>query len=493
MEGRPASQAFMPNSIEVTAAVPDPRPTVPPPARRAPPSFVTSRPTPGNFTAAATIVGLLLAACVLTLIVARVDLPHIPELLVAYDAAVIILNLMTAYLLFSQFTVTGTVSVAVLATGYLVTGLLVIVNVLCFPGVFLRQDLFQVDPASPIWVYLICHVIFPASVCAYAVLDGWRRLSVPAARVNLAVSLLSALAVLIAVGVFVLVTFGVNMLPPLVVTRNFIDLQTSGLGPAAWLLNATALLLIVAGLRCRSLIQLWVGVAILASLFDMTITLYSPQRYSAGWYLSRVISVCAAGTVLAAMLHEITVLYARIARMADQLEEAAITDALTGLANRRQFNTALTREWHRARREKQPISLLMIDIDLFKGYNDRLGHLAGDDCIRNVAMALGCFMRRPTDVAARYGGEEFAVLLPGTDDPGAMTVAKYVRQAVAALGMPYPGEANKKVSISVGVATFIPAQGQAENSLIAAADEALYRAKHAGRDRIMVHETATAA
>jgi len=483
----------MPNSIDLTAANPaGGRPTAPPPARRAPPSFITSRPTRPNLLTAATIGAILLIGSALTLGVARTDLPHIPELLVAYDAAVIILNLMTAYLLFGQFIVSGSTSIAVLATGYLITGLLVIVNLLCFPGVFLRQDVFQVDPASSIWVYLICHVVFPASVCAYAVLDGW-RLSVPAQRINVAMALFGAFAVVAAAGVFVLVTSGVHLLPTLVVTRNFVDFYTSGLGPAAWVLNATALLLIVVGLRCRSLVQLWVAVAVLASLLDITITLYSPQRYTAGWYLSRVISVCAAGAVLAAMLREMTLLYARVARLNDQLEEAAITDALTGLANRRQFNTAITREWHRARREKQPISLLMIDIDLFKGYNDRLGHLAGDDCIRNVAMALGCFMRRPTDVAARYGGEEFAVLLPGTDEAGAMTVAKYVRQAVAALGMPYPGEANKRVSISVGVATFIPASGQGENSLIAAADEALYRAKDAGRDRIMVHETATAA
>lgn len=453
-------------------------------------SFITARPSGRSLTAAAAIGGLLIIACGATLTVARTDLPHIPEILIAYDAALIMLSLMTAYLLFGQFLVSGATSVALLATAYLVTGLLEIENLVFFPGVFLRQELFHVDPASPIWVWLICHVILPALICVYAFIDE-RGLNVAQGRLNATSGALAAASVAVALAVFWLVTEGVSLLPPLVVTRNSIDLMTTGLGPAAWVLNLAALALLVGRLRCRSLVQLWLTVAVLASLLDMTVTLYAPARYSAGWYLSRVISLVATGVVLAAMLREMTLLYARVADLNDRLEQMAVTDGLTGLANRRHFNQSLDREWRRARRELDLVSLLMIDIDFFKGYNDHLGHLAGDDCLCRVARAIAASVHRPSDLAARYGGEEFTVVLPGTNAAGAVKVAERVRAAVAAVALPYPGS-DKVVSISIGVATLRPIADDAATLLIAAADEALYRAKETGRDRVVMHDAAHA-
>jgi diguanylate cyclase (GGDEF)-like protein len=449
-------------------------------------TFITARPSRRSIATAAAIGASLLVACVLTLSVARTDLPHIPELLVAYDAALIILNFMTAYLLFSQFLVSGMLSVAILATAFLTFGLMVIVNVLCFPGVFLRMGFMRVEPASPIWVWLICHVMFPALVCVYALVD-WLKISTKPRKIAGTAVALWAGSVAAALAVFALVTAGIDLLPPLMITRNSMDLYLSGLGPAAWALNFVALCLILFCLRCRSLVQLWVAVAVLASLLDMSVTLYAPQRYSAGWYLSRVISLLASGVVLGAMLREMTLLYAQIAGLNDRLEEAAVTDGLTGLANRRHFNVTLNREWRRARRSQQKISLLMIDIDWFKDYNDRFGHLGGDDCICRVAMAIGCFARRPTDFAARYGGEEFAVILPETDEAGAVAVAHHIREGVAAMGIPHPGYGGGRVSVSVGVATLQPVADEGETALIAAADEALYRAKRAGRNQVGVH------
>ncbi len=186
-----------------------------------------------------------------------------------------------------------------------------------------------------------------------------------------------------------------------------------------------------------------------------------------------------------------TLLYARVADLNDRLEQMAVTDGLTGLANRRHFNQTLDREWRRARREIDLVSLLMIDIDHFKGYNDRLGHLAGDECLRRVARAIGSCVRRPLDLAARYGGEEFAIVLPGTDAAGAFAVAQRVREAVAAVALPHP-DTGKSVTVSIGMATLRPIADDAETILIAASDEALYRAKRAGRDRAVAHD-ATAA
>src|SRR5258708_5818008 len=327
-------------------------------------SFITARPSRNSFAAAAAIGASLLVACALTLSAARTDLPHIPELLVAYDGALIILTLMPAYLLFGQFLLSGTLPVAILATAYLTTGLLVVVTLLCFPGVFLRQDFFHVDPASSIWVWLICHVLFPAAVCVYALLD-WLNIAAPTRKVRAMIGVCSAVAVAVTAAVFVLVTAGIDLLPPLVVTRNYLDLYTSGLGPVAWALNLAALLLIVFCLRCRSLVQVWLAVAVLASLLDMSVTLYAPQRYSAGWYLSRVISLLATGVVLAAMLREMTLLYAQIAHLNDRLEEMAVTHALTAPANRRPFNVPLNPEGRRPPPAKGKISLPLYDLHPF--------------------------------------------------------------------------------------------------------------------------------
>jgi diguanylate cyclase (GGDEF)-like protein len=452
-------------------------------------SFITARPSRRSVAAATTVGALLVITTAAMLTVANADLPHIPELLIAYDAALVMLSLMTAYLLFGQFLVSGALAVALLATAYLMTGALQIENLLFFPDVFLRQDLFHVDPSSSIWVWLICHVLFPALLCVYAFVDR-TNLAVPVRAVNATVLLCGVAALAVMGSVFWLVTDGVHLLPPLMVTRTDVDLHTSSLGPTAWVLNLAALVLLVGWLRCRSLVQLWLAVAVLASLLDVSVVLYAPIRYSAGWYLSRAISLCATGVVLAAMLREMTLLYARVADLNERLEQMAVTDGLTGLANRRHFNAMLDREWRRARREHHDVSLLMIDIDWFKGYNDRLGHLAGDDCLRRVAGAIAAAVQRPTDLAARYGGEEFAVILPNTDAVGALAVARRVLASVAALALPYPGEAMRFVSVSIGTATLAPLAAGTEATLIAASDEALYRAKNEGRNRAVAHAPA---
>lgn len=452
-------------------------------------SFLTARPTRRSHVAAAIAGALLVAATAATFTVANSDLPHIPEILIAYDSALIILSLMTAYLLFGQFLVSGALAAALLASGYLLTGVLQIENLLFFPDVFQRQDLFHVDPASPVWVWLICHLVFPAAICLFAVVDRTSHIVRPQ-RIVAVIAVCAAAALAVMGAVFWTVTAGAHVLPSLLVTRKDIDLSTSGLGPAAWVLDVVALLLLVGWLRCRSLVQLWLAVAVLASLLDVSVTLYAPVRYSAGWYLSRVISLFGTGIVLAAMMREMTLLYARVADLNERLEQMADTDGLTGLANRRHFNAMLDREWRRARRESDRMSLLMIDIDWFKGYNDHLGHLAGDECLRRVAGAIAASVHRPTDVAARYGGEEFAVILPNTDPAGALAVARRVLAAVAALALPYPGDARRRVSVSIGVATLQPGLDDKDTSLIAASDEALYRAKEAGRNRVVAHATA---
>lgn len=176
------------------------------------------------------------------------------------------------------------------------------------------------------------------------------------------------------------------------------------------------------------------------------------------------------------------------------LAQYARQDYLTGLFNRRHLDEQLIAEVARARREGRPLSLCMADVDHFKRYNDHLGHLAGDDCLRAVAHALARSAMRPTDIVGRYGGEEFLVILPATDAAGAQSVAEHMRSQVQALALPHPASPQGLVSISVGVTTWSPARadmGQAPHrddavagALLHQADQALYIAKEQGRSQV---------
>jgi diguanylate cyclase (GGDEF)-like protein/PAS domain S-box-containing protein len=165
------------------------------------------------------------------------------------------------------------------------------------------------------------------------------------------------------------------------------------------------------------------------------------------------------------------------------LEQLATRDSLTGLANRRCFDDTLHGEWQRALRQVQPLSLLMVDVDSFKQYNDVYGHVGGDGCLQRIAGAVAKEMRA-NDLVARYGGEEFAVILPGQSLKGAAIVAERIRCRVEQLHLPNVGAAKQFVTVSIGAATALPAPGTDPALLIATADAALYRAKHMGRNRI---------
>jgi diguanylate cyclase (GGDEF)-like protein len=169
------------------------------------------------------------------------------------------------------------------------------------------------------------------------------------------------------------------------------------------------------------------------------------------------------------------------------LKALAESDGLTGLANRRLFEETLGRELGRARRGGAAFALIMCDVDFFKKYNDRYGHVAGDDCLRKVAAAIGAGARRPGDLAARYGGEEFALILPDTSLAGAMTVAEAIRSAVAALALEHADSPTGKVSISLGVVAGA-AGTEPDGAWVEAADRLLYDAKASGRDRVAARE-----
>ena len=171
----------------------------------------------------------------------------------------------------------------------------------------------------------------------------------------------------------------------------------------------------------------------------------------------------------------------------DLLAELATVDALTDVANRRRLDQYLAQEWQRAIRGRTPLSLLLLDVDEFKRYNDTYGHQAGDRCLQAVAGALRAIVHRAGDLPARFGGEEFAVVLPETPAEGARAVAESIRGAIADLAMPHAASTIAgHVTVSIGVATLLPTPEATPADLLASCDRALYRAKQAGRNRSVV-------
>lgn len=173
-----------------------------------------------------------------------------------------------------------------------------------------------------------------------------------------------------------------------------------------------------------------------------------------------------------------------------ELENLSFKDGLTGIANRRRFDTALEIEWANALRSNQPLSLIMFDIDFFKQYNDHYGHIEGDQCLISVAHVLNLAAARPRDVTARYGGEEFVMLLPETDAGAALKVAERCQRRIRKLNLRHdlPG-GDARVTLSIGVGTLIVRPGSSSREFVQAVDRMLYAAKQAGRNRICVLDT----
>lgn len=176
---------------------------------------------------------------------------------------------------------------------------------------------------------------------------------------------------------------------------------------------------------------------------------------------------------------------------ADLLERHANLDSLTDIPNRRRFDETLAGEWRRAAREGQPLSLVLLDVDHFKLFNDTYGHGEGDACLRRIARALCETLTRPGDLCARYGGEEFAAILPSTDLEGARNLSEMLRQAVLELAIAHAGNPpHDVVSVSIGCATVRPRPGVIPRQLLDVADGMLYQAKAAGRNRVLGSEMA---
>ena len=439
-----------------------------------------ARPSRAHTATAIALTGVIAAIGLVAIPYGAMPLETYAGFLPAFGSLTFIGDLITALLLFSQGRALGDRALAQLGGAYLFSCLIIIPHMLAFPGVFAAAPVIG-RSASAVWLWAAWHGGFALGVANFARSPGGSPGAVHLWRIVLGVSGLVLALALIA-------TIGEPWLPVILVDGSYARLTTLGIGPAVLACNLAALALIGWRLRRPSILTVWLAVAMAACTTDVCLTLLGSGRFTLGWYLARVLSLVCGITVLAALLMDSVRLFNSVARANLRLEKLSLTDPLTEIANRRAFEQRLDTEWRRATREQSPLSLVMIDIDHFKRFNDRFGHPAGDECLRQVAQFLAEGARRPWDMAARMGGEEFAVLLPQTEAEGAATVAEMFRGFIEQADLPHPDSPFERVTISLGVASVYPyAAGETQQALMDAADAALYRAKNDGRNRVRQH------
>ena len=444
---------------------------------------------------------------------AKMPLAHMPAFIASYESMLVICDLITAVLLFSQFNVTRSLGLLVLAGGYLFSAFMAVPHALSYPDLFAPTGLLGGNAQSTAWLYFFWHGGFPLCIAAYALLgDGHPGRAVAAAvgtgvvpssesvRTHVAVAATVAAPLAVVCWLTLLATTYHGALPALM---NGIRFSSSvfGVVQAFWSLSLVALLLLWRR-RPRTVLDLWLMVVMCGWIFDMALgAVFNTGRYDLGFYVGRLYGLMAAAFLLVLFLIENNVHYARLKQLSvdlrhanRSLERLSLHDGLTGLANRRYFDTNLADQIAVARRYKRPLALVLCDVDAFKAFNDHYGHVAGDACLQRVAEALASCCKRPADMAARYGGEEFVLVLPDTDLDGAVRIAETARDAVRLLGIPHgqlPGMPH--VSISGGVAVLPWNEGLTALRLVEAADIALYQAKQRGRNRMVSWSPASVA
>jgi diguanylate cyclase (GGDEF)-like protein len=432
---------------------------------------------------------VVLAASALFLIglpFARVQLPAIWAFIPIYESWLVLLDLITAVLLFGQYAILRSRALLVLGSGYLFTATITVMHVVTFPGLFTPSGLLGGSETTS-WLYGAWKFGFVCFVLAYALLkDEKPEIRGPMRRARVDVMIAAVLVVSLVSVLTALAVFGTSVLPTLT-TGDVFSPASHRVSAVGWIIGVA--LLWPLWHRLRSVLDVWVLVAgcITALEVALSSTLNS-GRFDIGWYLGRIYGLAAMSFVLLMLLLENNRLYARLAESRVELQRLAVIDPLTRVANRRAFDDAINEEWRRAVRGSTPIALLLIDVDQFKAFNDVHGHVTGDHCLRMVADTLAANVRRAGEMVARYGGEEFAILLPGSDLAEASELGQRLLASVRMLEVT-ASATRPHITVSVGVASMWPARevdpiNPGPITLVKAADRALYAAKASGRNQV---------
>ncbi|GAC1622931.1 MAG: sensor domain-containing diguanylate cyclase [Nevskia sp.] len=414
-----------------------------------------------------------------------------PAFLPMFATAVFITENLTAYFLRTQFRATREPFLGALSGAYGFVAVMVTAQTLVFPGVFSEHGLLGAGPQSAVWIWVMWHGGYPLFVTLALLLRMPARSGNPSPRryrIGVGLMIGPPLAALALAGLAIRRD---DLLPSLLSGASYAGLVHSPMAKVVLVLNVLALLVCLRVTRLRDLLSLWLAIALLASLGDTVLSLLAAARYNLGWYVSRCLSLASSAMVLGVLVREIARLYRELAVVNRGLAERVVRDGLTAAFNRRYLIEQFPVEIQRAARERKPLSLVMIDADHFKAYNDTHGHQKGDECLIAIVDAIQRVLRRPGDSLVRYGGEEFAIVLPNTDARGARVVAEAARKAVVDLGCARGLSGPPYVTVSAGLATYDPNLERIDaEELIRRADTAMYEAKRMGRDRLAVFEPA---
>lgn len=411
-------------------------------------------------------------------------------------------DLLTAFIAYSQYRASGIPSLLVLSCTYLFTGIITAAHIITFPGLFSDAWYFGERSQAAGWLWVFWHSGFSLGILLYVLTQSiWPKPIGKKEHIfNWGVAGIS-FTLLLALGLIDLSIFGERALPEIIRYSDYRQLNSTGLGPAVWLLNLAALLVMALRNKGHTVLHLWLTVAIIGLLMDVTLTLLAGTRFSLGWYMAKINSVVAATVVICSVVNEVNRLFIRLSEQHRQLIASGIElekanekltrltqlDGLTGIPNRRRFDEILSREMVSPGDRSTSLSLLIIDVDCFKAYNDHYGHQGGDEVLRSIAQAIHKRVQAMGGFAARYGGEEFVVILPDCGAGEARSIAERLRRAVSGLAIPHEVSAvSGSVTISIGgccIQPFDPVDGQ---ELIGSADRSLYKAKEAGRNRSVV-------
>ena len=455
-------------------------------------SLLIQRTTRAQLVLAGTVALLIVLTLGLCAPRANLPWPAIPPFMPMCALTVFTTAVIAAFLLGAQFTVTRQPMLAALGGAYAFTALAVALQLLMFPGVFSPTGLLGARPASAVWMWVFWHGGFPWFVIvAVLVRERVSQDAIRAGHVYQWAWLLIGGPVAVG-GLLCGVALMVNLPPPLDPAQTG-SLAGNPVAAALWTINVIAVLAVVASGRLRAVLDVWLAIAALACLTDTTLNLLSPDRFTVGWYVARLFSMFAPGVLVCVLVWQVTTLYRQLFEAHVSLRQTSMHDALTGLYNRSVFNERISTHLRAAQRSGRPLSLVMMDVDHFKRYNDAFGHLRGDACLAAVAAALAGVVRRPVDFIARYGGEEFVIVLPETTAAEAQSLAERAREAVLRLRIEAAAP-SRYVTVSAGCATVAPgAEPITADVLVEAADAALYQAKAAGRNLVISAQAMTAA
>ncbi|MCB5186531.1 GGDEF domain-containing protein [Methylobacillus caricis] len=403
-------------------------------------------------------------------------------LTVAFSAAI------TSYLLLVQFNIHKKFFLIPLAGAYAFYGMAALIELRLQPAT--NASLLTIEsieqPAN--WIWPCWHIGYPLFIIAAMLFRKYGERAIELNRLSLTKGMmLFMLAPLLGIIMYMVAVSSGHLLSSLVTTHPMPDPVIEMIGWGAWVVAALTFFMVRYCDGDDHVITTFLSVSALAYLCQTSLMMVDNTQFSNGWYMAKILSLLSSSGLLAVLILQISRLNSDLADAHSHLLEKACKDGLTGIFNRGYFDEVSATEWRRAQRVGGAISVIMLDIDYFKDFNDKFGHLKGDQCLCRIAKTLQENLLRPGDFIARFGGEEFIVLLPNSTPEGVRLVAEKMRTAIYQLKI--QSVYGRPISISAGYATWKESyENRSMNELLAQADLALYAAKSQGRNRVVGYE-----